>query len=214
MRFILASTSAARRAVLTAAGINPECYQPECDEPAAVAAAAAELGRELNAAETVALLARSKAESVVRRYGTAVDGLILGGDSVFLLDGEVLGKPHLPETALVRAQQHRGRTGELYSGHCLLECRNGEIVQRAEIVDTATVRLAADVSDAELRAYIATGEPLELAGGFAIDGLAGAFIDRIEGTPSCVMGLSLPALRTAVQQLGYSYPELWCVGAE
>lgn len=141
--------------------------------------------------------------------GQLEDGLVLGGDSVFLLDGEVLGKPHEPDIALARATHHRGRTGILHSGHWLIDVRGGSAVGAAGSVDTAKVTLAADVTDAELAAYVATGEPLELAGGFAIDGLAGAFIERIEGAPSCVIGLSLPALRRLVIELGHAYPELW-----
>ena len=128
---------------------------------------------------------------------------------MFLLDGEILGKPHLPEVALARAQDHRGRSGVLHSGHWLIDHRGGATQGAVGAVDTATVRLAADVTDAELSAYVGTGEPLELAGGFAIDGLAGAFIESIEGAPSCVIGLSLPALRRLVRSLGHEYPALW-----
>lgn len=210
MQLVLASTSAARKAVLKGAGITPRAaFAPAIDEQQAVQNLQTELGRQLGAAETVEFLAKIKAESVVKTHGAAADGLVLGGDSMFLLGDKILGKPHQPEIALSRAQAHRGKTGVLYSGHWLLECKNGKIINSAGLVDTATVRLNADVTDTELAAYIATGEPLQLAGGFAIDGLAGAFIDKIEGTPSCVMGLSLPALRTLVKQLGYEYIALW-----
>lgn len=209
MRLILASTSPARLAVLRAAGIEPICIAPEVDEEAEVAAREAELGRVLTAPELTEYLGRLKAEDVARRHGHEIDGLVLGGDSAFLLDGEILGKPHHPEVALARAKQHRGRTGVLHSGHWLIDCRGGVVRGARGAVDTATVTLAADVSDAELEAYVATGEPLELAGGFAIDGLAGAFIERIEGAPSCVIGLSLPALRRLVRELGCEYPSLW-----
>ena len=134
---------------------------------------------------------------------------MLGGDSAFLLDGEILGKPHEPSIALARAKQHRGRTGVLHSGHWLIDHTGGSVRGARGSVDTAVVKMAADVSDAELEAYVATGEPLELAGGFAIDGLAGAFIERIEGAPSCVIGLSLPALRRLVIDLGHDYAGLW-----
>lgn len=213
MRLILASTSPARLSVLRAAGIEPLCFSPEVDEEAEVQAREAALGRQLTAAEHVEYLGRLKAEDVVRRYGPGgtgeIDGLVLGGDSAFLLDGEILGKPHVPDVALARAKQHRGRSGVLYSGHWLIDCRGGEVLGAAGAVDTATVTLAADVSDAELEAYVATGEPLKLAGGFAIDGLAGAFIERIEGAPSCVIGLSLPTLRRLVGELGHAYSALW-----
>lgn len=213
MRLYLASTSPARMSVLRAAGIEPTCFSPQVDEDAEVAAREAELGRSLSAVELTEYLGRLKAEDVVRRHGPEgtgeIDGLVLGGDSAFLLGGEILGKPHEPEIALARAKQHRGETGVLHSGHWLIDCTGGQVRDAAGAVDTATVTLASDVSDAELAAYVATGEPLELAGGFAIDGLAGAFISRIEGAPSCVIGLSLPALRQLVVGLGHEYSALW-----
>lgn len=209
MRLYLASTSPARLSVLRGAGIEPICFSPEVDEDAAVAAREAELGRALTAPEFTEYLGRLKAEDVVRRHGDEIDGLVLGGDSMFLLDGEILGKPHETDVALARAKHHRGRTGVLHSGHWLIDHTGGETRGAAGSVDTAEVELSADLDDAELEAYVATGEPLELAGGFAIDGLAGAFIERIEGAPSCVIGLSLPALRRLVIELGHSYPALW-----
>ncbi|GAB2552785.1 Maf family protein [Leucobacter ruminantium] len=213
MRLYLASTSPARLSVLRGAGIEPICFSPEVDEEAEVAAREAELGRSLTAPELTEYLGRLKAEDVVRRHGPdgtgEIDGLVLGGDSMFLLGGEILGKPHLPEVALERSKRHRGETGVLHSGHWLVDCTGGEVRGAAGAVDTARVTLAADIPDDELAAYVATGEPLELAGGFAIDGLAGAFIERIEGAPSCVIGLSLPALRRLVIELGHPYQSLW-----
>ena len=213
MRLYLASTSPARLAVLRAAGIEPVCFSPEVDEEAEVAAREAQIGRALTAPELTEYLGRLKAEDVVRRHGHEIDGLVLGGDSAFLLDGEILGKPHEPEIALARAKQHRGQTGVLHSGHWVIDHSGGSVQGAQGAVDTATVSLAADVSDAELEAYVATGEPLELAGGFAIDGLAGAFIEHIEGAPSCVIGLSLPALRRLVVALGHDYSKLWNLSA-
>ena len=209
MRFYLASTSPARLAVLRAAGIEPVCFSPEVDEEAEVRSRELELGRALSAAELTEYLGRLKAEDVVRRHGHEIDGLVLGGDSAFWLAGEILGKPHLPDVALARAKQHRGATGVLHSGHWLIDHTGGETRNALGAVDTAKVKLRADVSDAELEAYVATGEPLELAGGFAIDGIAGAYIERIEGTPSCVIGLSLPTLRDLVIGLGYRYEDLY-----
>lgn len=217
MRLILASTSPARLFVLRGAGIEPVCFSPEVDEEAEVAAREASLGRRLSAPELTEYLGRLKAEDVVRRHAAEIDalggGLVLGGDSVFLLHDEIFGKPHVPEVAIERSKQHRGETGVLHSGHWLIDCTGGstdvDTAPAVGSVDTARVRLAADLSDAEIEAYVATGEPLKLAGGFAIDGRAGAFIDRIDGTPSCVMGLSLPALRALVRELGHEYPSLW-----
>lgn len=209
MRLYLASTSPARLAVLRAAGIEPVCFSPEVDEEAEVVAREATIGRPLTAPELTEYLGRLKAEDVVRRHGHEIDGIVLGGDSAFLLDGEILGKPHEPSVALARAKQHRGQTGVLHSGHWVIDHTGGAVRGALGAVDTASVTLSADVSDAELEAYVATGEPLELAGGFAIDGLAGAFIERIEGAPSCVIGLSLPALRRLVVGLGHDYTVLW-----
>lgn len=209
MRLYLASTSPARLSVLRAAGIDPICFSPEVDEEQAVRDRETELGRSLTAAEMTEFLGRLKAEDVVRRHGHEIDGLVLGGDSAFLLGDAILGKPLKPDVALERAKQHRGQTGVLHSGHWLIDLTGGQLRGAAGAVDTATVTLTSDVTDAELAAYVATGEPLQLAGGFAVDGLAGAFIDRIEGAPSCVIGLSLPALRRLVHQLGHSYTELW-----
>lgn len=209
MRLILASTSSARLSVLRAAGIEPVCIAPEVDEEHEVRLRETALGRPMTTPEMVEYLGRLKAEDVARRHCAELDGLILGGDSAFLLDGVTLGKPHVPEVALARAQEHRGRAGVLHSGHWLIDHRGGVARDATGEVDTARVTLSADVTDAELEAYVATGEPLELAGGFAIDGLAGAFIERIEGAPSCVIGLSLPALRRMVTRLGHHYPKLW-----
>lgn len=224
MRLILASTSPARLTVLRGAGIEPVCFSPDVDEDAEVLAREAELGRSLTAPELTEYLGRLKAEDVVRRYGDEIvalgGGLVLGGDSMFLLGDEVLGKPHVPEVALERSKQHRGRTGVLHSGHWVIDCSgvSTPAPHRGDWpavggVDTATVTLAADVTDGELARYVATGEPLKLAGGFAIDGLAGAFIEKIEGAPSCVMGLSLPELRRLVRDLGHDYTELWSGGS-
>jgi septum formation protein len=209
MRLYLASTSPARLSVLRGAGIEPRCFSPDVDERARVRDREAELGRSLSTAEMVLYLGRLKAEDVVRRYGQQIDGLVLGGDSAFVLEDETLGKPHEPEVALRRARQHRGNTGVLYSGHWLIDCSNGTEGAARGGVDTASVTMSADVTDDELAAYIATGEPLKLAGGFAIDGRAGAFIQEISGAPSCVVGLSLPTLRGLVRELGYDYPSLW-----
>ena len=208
MRIYLASTSPARLAVLRDAGIEPICFAPDVDERAKVAAREAELGRPLSAAEEVEYLGRLKAEDVVARHGDEINGLVLGGDSAFLLDGETLGKPLVPEVALARAQEHRGRTGVLYSGHWLIDCTRPDR-PAVGAVDSATVSLSADLSDAELEAYVASGEPLQLAGGFAIDGRAGAFIESITGAPSCVIGLSLPTFRRMVTELGHFYPDVW-----
>jgi septum formation protein len=205
MRLVLASTSPARLALLRSAGIEPEGVPSSVDEPAAVAAEEHRVGRRLDADETVLLLARAKAEAVAAVHG-AEDALVLGGDSAFQIDGEVHGKPGTPERALERWRAQRGREGVLHSGQWLIDGRTG----RGEgLVTRALVRFAADITDAELAAYVGSGEPLAVAGAFTIDSLGGPFIDRIEGDPSTVVGLSLPALRRLVRAADVEWTDLW-----
>lgn len=202
MRLYLASTSPARLATLRAVGIEPVTIAPGVDEEAAVAAARLDHGP-LDALQTVSLLGRLKAEAVAARVD---DGLVLGGDSAFDLGGVVYGKPHLPEIARERWRAQRGRSGILYSGHTLIDATNG---RQESGVAFATVRFADDITDAEIDAYIATGEPLEVAGAFTIDARGAGFIREIDGDPHAVVGLSVQLLRTLVRRLGYSWPALW-----
>lgn len=200
VRLHLASTSPARRAVLRAAGIEPDPIAPGVDEEAAVTAAGP-----LTPTDMVMLLARLKAEAVATSRDD-LDGLVFGGDSAFEVDGVVYGKPHLPEVARERWRAQRGRSGVLHSGHWLIDTRTGEAVGGHA---AATVHFASDITDAEIEAYLATGEPLEVAGAFTIDGRGAAFIDRIEGDPSTVVGLSVPLLRTLARRLGVEWTDLW-----
>ena len=203
MRLVLASTSPARLATLRAAGVEPLTISPGVDEDAVVAAAG-----HLEPAEMVELLARAKAEAVAESHGSTIDGLILGGDSAFVIDEIIHGKPHLPEVARERWLRQRGRTGVLYSGHWLVDHRGGENHGGVGIVTHADVTFA-DVTDAEIDAYIATGEPLHVAGAFTIDSLGGPFIESIVGDPHTVVGLSLPALRNLVRSFGIGWTDLW-----
>lgn len=205
MRLVLASTSPARLTLLRAAGVEPAVVASSVDEPATVAAEEERLGRELGADEIVLLLARAKAEAVAAVHG-AEDSLVLGGDSVFAIDGRIHGKPGTPDRALERWRAQRGREGVLHSGQWLIDGRTGA---GDGSVAQALVRFAADLTDAELTAYVATGEPLAVAGAFTIDSLGGPFIDRIEGDPSTVVGLSLPALRRLVRATGTEWTDLW-----
>lgn len=211
MRLYLASTSPARLALLRSAGIEPVTIDPAVDEDAVAAAAAAVQGAPLTPHHVVELLARAKAEAVTNPAdGTApLDGLILGGDSVFVIDGVIYGKPHTAEKARERWHRQRGRTGQLYSGHWLIEHLDGVPGRAVGAVAVADVTFADDIDDLELDAYIATGEPLFVAGAFTIDSLGAPFITRISGDPSTVVGLSLPTLRRLVSGLGYSWPILW-----
>jgi septum formation protein len=205
MRLVLASTSPARLALLTAAGVDPQVVPSDVDEPAAVLAAEEEAGRPLAPEEMVLLLARAKAEAVAALVGRH-DALVLGGDSAFVLDGAIHGKPADATTALERWHAQRGREGVLTSGHWLIDARTG---QGNGAVASAVVRFAADLTDAELAAYVATGEPLAVAGAFTIDSLGGPFVERIDGDPSTVVGLSLPVLRRLVRATGTEWTDLW-----
>ena len=206
MRLYLASTSPARLATLRAAGVEPVLLSSGVDEEAAVAAAGP-----LTPSEMVLLLARLKAEAVVGRLidGEAIDGFILGGDSAFELDGITYGKPHLPEVARERWLAQRGREGLLHSGHWLIDHRAGTLARAVGGVSTAAVRFAASITDAEIDAYIATGEPLEVAGAFTIDSLGGAFISEVRGDPHAVVGLSLALVRELLLGFDVSWTELW-----
>ena len=234
MRLYLASTSPARLATLRAAGIEPVLLSSGVDEDAAVAAAGP-----LTAPEMVLLLARLKAEAVVDQLvdGQPIDGFILGGDSAFELDGVAYGKPHLPEVARQRWLAQRGREGLLHSGHWLIDHRlTGGRVAPDEVggnpggrvapdvvggvsrpstpkatggVSTAAVHFAASITEEEIDAYIATGEPLEVAGAFTIDSLGGAFISEVRGDPHAVVGLSLALVRELLLEFGVAWPSLW-----
>ncbi|MCU1582757.1 MAG: septum formation inhibitor Maf [Microbacteriaceae bacterium] len=209
MRLYLASTSPARLATLRAAGVEPIVLPSEVDEDAAVAAASLE--RPMTAPAMVELLARLKAEAVVGRLvdGEPIDGFILGGDSAFELDGVTYGKPHLPEVARERWLLQRGRTGHLHSGHWVIDHRGGGVGDASGLVSTSAVTFADNISDEEIDAYIATGEPLKVAGAFTIDSLGGPFVAAIEGDPHAVVGLSLAVVRQLLLGFDVSWPSLW-----
>jgi septum formation protein len=201
VRLYLASTSPARLATLRAAGIEPIVLPSQVDEDAAVEAAGP-----LAPIDMVLLLARLKASAVL---GPSIDGFVLGGDSAFELDGIVYGKPHLPDIARERWMLQRGRTGHLHSGHWLIDHRGGIVRGAVGDVATAGVTFASDISDDEIEAYIATGEPLEVAGAFTIDSLGAPFITSVDGDPHAVVGLSLSTLRSLLLQFGVGWPSLW-----
>lgn len=204
-RVVLASTSPARLALLRQVGMEPEIVPSSVDEPAAVAQEESRIGRALTAEETVVLLADAKARATA---ALMVDGLVIGGDSAFWFDGRVWGKPHEPHIARERWNAHRGRSGTLFSGQCVLRVENGEIIGANLAADRAEVVFSPDIDADEIEAYLASGEPLEVAGAFTLDGLAAAFIDRIDGAPSTVIGMSIPLLRRQVRALGCSWSAL------
>ena len=206
MRLYLASTSPARLATLRAAGVEPVLLSSGVDEEAVAAAAGP-----LDGPGLVHLLAKAKAEAVVGRLvdGMPIDGVILGGDSAFELDGTLYGKPHLPEIARERWLAQRGRTGLLHSGHWLIDHRGGAAGNAVGGVSTAAVTFAADITDDEIDAYVATGEPLEVAGAFTIDSLGSAFISKVDGDPHAVVGLSVSLLRGLLLEFEIPWPSLW-----
>lgn len=201
VRLYLASTSPARLATLRAAGIEPVVLPSFVDEDAAVDAAGP-----LSPIEMVLLLARLKAQAVI---DPALDGFILGGDSAFELDGIVYGKPHLASVARERWLLQRGRTGHLHSGHWLIDHRGGSVNDAGGEVATAGVTFASDISEPEIDAYIATGEPLTVAGAFTIDSLGAPFITAVDGDPHAVVGLSLSTLRSLLLRFDVAWPSLW-----
>lgn len=208
----LASTSPARLMLLRQAGIEPLTLAPAVDEEAVITETEAREGRVLPPEEHVLLLARQKAADVARRVREehpGFDGIVIGGDSMFELDGTVYGKPYTREAATERWRAMRGRTGVLHSGHSVFRVEGqGEPVE-AHAVAEAAVTFAADVDDAEIAAYVATGEPLHVAGAFTVDSLGGAFIERVDGDPSTVVGMSLSTVRRLVRELGVAWPDLW-----
>lgn len=196
MRLVLASQSPARLATLRAAGIEPEVVVSGVDESQVASHDPANLA---------AALAQLKCRTVADRV--MGDAVVVGCDSVLAFEGEILGKPADAAEATARWQRMRGKSGVLHTGHCV---RRGDI----ELVDTASATVYfAEVTDHEIAAYVATGEPLHVAGAFTLDGLGGAFIRGIEGDPHTVVGISLPLLRELVMDLGVSWPSLWTTPA-
>jgi nucleoside triphosphate pyrophosphatase len=190
-RLILASASPARRNLLAAAGLDAAVMVSGVDESTVDSESAEEL---------CLALARLKAEAVAAR---AADAVVIGCDSVLAFDGRILGKPADADEARERWYAMRGRTGVLHTGHCLLHAD-----RRAQAVASTTVRFG-DVSDAEIEAYIASGEPLHVAGAFTLDGLGGLFVESIDGDPSNVIGLSLPLFRKLLGSLGLCVTDFW-----
>lgn len=196
MQLVLASASPARLATLRAAGIDPVVIVSGVDETQLDG---------LPPAELALRLAELKCGAVAARDDVPAQALVLGCDSVLELGGEALGKPESAEVAIERWREMRGRSGVLHTGHCLREAATGRV---AAATASTTVHFA-DVSDEEIAAYVATGEPLWVAGAFTIDGLGGAFVESIEGDHHNVVGVSLPLLRGLVVELGHSWTGLW-----
>lgn len=212
MRVCLASTSPARLMLLRQAGIEPLARAPRVDEEAVIAEVETREGRVLPPDEHVLLLARRKAADVVAsltQEEEGFEGIVIGGDSMFELDGQVLGKPYTADAATARWQAMRGRTGFLHSGHSVYRVRPGRAPEEAHAVAAASVTFADDVTDREIADYVASGEPLLVAGAFTVDSLGGAFITRVDGDPSTVVGMSLSTVRRLTGELGVPWTTLW-----
>ncbi|WP_433757059.1 Maf family protein [Nocardia sp. CA-135398] len=204
-RLVLASASPARRAVLRSAGIEPVVQISDVDEDAVAAALPPGTAPEVVVVE----LARAKARSVAAVIPDfAADCVVVGCDSMLLVDGELQGKPHTPEVARARWSAMAGRSADLITGHCVLRMRDGEIIAESVDCSCTTVHFAKPEPE-ELDAYIATGEPLQVAGAFTLDGMGGWFVDRIDGDPSSVIGIGLPLLRRLLGDVGIGIAQLW-----
>lgn len=202
-RLLLASASPARLSTLRAAGLDPLVRVSDVDEPAELARAG------ISAPDEVPLyLASRKAQSVAATLDGADDVIVLGCDSVLDFEGEALGKPRDAGEAVARWRRMRGKTGVLRSGHWLIDERE-DGTGGSVGASSATVVHFADVTDAEIDAYVATGEPLLVAGAFTIDGLGGAFVRGIEGDHHGVVGVSLPLLRELLAELTVDWTDLW-----
>ncbi len=194
-RLVLGSQSPARLGLLKAAGLDPEVIVSGVDEDALTAATPGELAR---------ILAEAKADAVAARP-EAAGALVIGCDSVLELDGQALGKPADAEDATARWKSMRGRSGILRTGHCVIDTATG---RRVSATASTTVRFG-EPSDAEIAAYVATGEPLYVAGAFTLDGRSAPFIEGIEGDHGNVVGLSLPLLRKLLAEVGVPITDLW-----
>ena len=204
MRVILASASPARLGLLRAAGLDPLVEVSDVDEDALLAALPG-----VAPGEAVTALARAKASTVAARVGPVhPDAVVIGCDSMLHLGGELAGKPGTPEVARARWTGMAGRSGELVTGHAVLRLAGGRVTATAAAPATTTVRFGTP-TDTELDAYLASGEPLQVAGAFTLDGLGGWFVDGIDGDPSTVIGISLPLTRALLAEVGVTVTDLW-----
>lgn len=197
-RLVLASRSPARLSTLRAAGIEPEVVVSDVDEEAIEASLP-----HATPAQLAQTLAQAKAEAVAATIDDPV--IVVGCDSVFELDGVAYGKPQTAAVAKERWRAMVGRAGTLHTGHHVIDTATG---RTASATASTLVRMGS-ISEQEMDDYLATGEPLQVAGGFTLDALGGAFVDGVEGDPSNVVGISLPTLRALLGELGVRWTTLW-----
>ena len=194
-RIVLASQSTSRRRLLEDAGLKPTIIVSNVDEET-------DFFNAMTPEDMVIALAISKAHTV--REMINYPAIIIGCDSTFDVDGVSFGKPGTPEAAVERAKKISGRTGLLHTGHCIIDTERG-----IEIADRVTTKVTfTDMTDEEITDYVASEEPLHVAGGFTLDGFGSPFIPVIEGDYTNVVGISMPFLRSAMKQLGYSWPQV------
>ncbi|CAN2215141.1 Maf Nucleotide-binding protein implicated in inhibition of septum formation [Candidatus Nanopelagicaceae bacterium] len=194
-RIVLASQSTSRRRLLTDAGLKPTIIVSNVDEET-------DFFNAMSPEDMVIALAISKAHTV--REMIDYPAIIIGCDSTFDVDGVSFGKPGTPDVAIERAKKISGRTGLLHTGHCIIDTERG-----IEIADRVTTKVTfTDMTDEEIADYVASEEPLHVAGGFTLDGFGSPFIPIIEGDYTNVVGISMPFLRNAMKQLGYSWPQV------
>jgi len=194
-RIVLASQSQSRRRLLEDAGLKPTIIVSHVDEET-------DFFNAMTPADMVIALAISKAHTV--RELIDYPAIIIGCDSTFDVDGVSFGKPGTPEVAIERAKRISGRTGLLHTGHCVIDNEKG-----VEISDRVTTKVTfTEMTDEEIADYVASEEPLHVAGGFTLDGFGSPFIPVIEGDYTNVVGISMPFLRSAMKQLGYSWPQV------
>ena len=194
-RIVLASASASRKRLLESAGLKPTIMISHVDEET-------EFFNAMSPGDMVIALAITKAHTIAAQID--FPAIIIGCDSTFEFEGQSLGKPGTPDIAIERATRVQGNSGLLHTGHCIIDTTKDK-----EISSIVTTKVSFDaMSEAEIADYVASGEPLHVAGGFTLDGFSSAFIPTIEGDYTNVVGISMPFLRKAFDQLGYSWPEV------
>jgi septum formation protein len=205
-RVVLGSASAGRRKVLRQAGIDPFVVVSGVDEDAVIAA----LDPGASPADVTSALATAKAERVADTLDASVasDAVVIGCDSMLYSDGRLHGKPESPAAVRQQWRLIAGGRGQLHTGHCVIRLRDEQVIFQGAETSVTTVHFGMPTAE-ELQVYIASGEPLQVAGGFTLDGLGGWFIEGVDGDPSSVVGLGLPLIRRLFERAGLSISQLW-----